>query len=99
MFSSRLARCVRRWSPFIGYNEPVLSPWIVSRPDLLAGKPCIRGTRLSVQLVLELLAGGATPQEVLTAYPELTREGLAAALEYAAEVMGSEVAVPLPASA
>lgn len=73
--------------------------WIVSRPDLLGGKPCVRGTRLSVELLLELLAGGATQQEILVAYPDLSAEALGAALHYAAEVMGSEVAVALPASA
>jgi len=75
------------------------SPWIVSRPDLLGGKPCIRGTRLSIELLLELLAGGATQQEILAAYPDLTAEGLTAALEYAAELMASEVAVAVPATA
>lgn len=73
--------------------------WIVSRPDLLGGKPCVRGTRLSVELLLELLAGGATQQEILAAYPDLPAEGLAAALRYAAEAMGSEVAVAEPSTA
>jgi len=47
--------------------------WIVSPPDLLGGKPCVRGTRLSVELILELLASGSTRQEILAAYPQLTK--------------------------
>lgn len=73
--------------------------WIVSRPDLLGGKPCVKGTRLSVELLLELLAGGATQREILAAYPDLPPEGLTAALRYAAEVLGSEIAVAQPSTA
>lgn len=76
-----------------------LADWIVSRPDLLGGKPCVRGTRLSVELLLELLAGGATQREILAAYPDLAAEGLTAALQYAAEVLGSEIAVAQPSTA
>ena len=68
-------------------------PWIISRPDLLGGKPCIRGTRLSVDLVLELLAGGATREQILAAYPSLTDEGLTAALRFAAERIREEIVV------
>ena len=70
--------------------------WIVSRPDLLGGKPCVRGTRLSVELLLELLASGATRDEVLAAYPQLTDEGLAAALRYAAELARGELVIEVP---
>jgi uncharacterized protein (DUF433 family) len=58
---------------------------------LLGGKPCIRGTRISVELVLELLASGATKEEILTAYPQIAAEGLAAALRYAARALKNEV--------
>lgn len=65
--------------------------WIVSNPGVLGGKPCIKGTRISVEFVLELLASGATPQDILKAYPHVPAEGLAAALRYAAKALKNEV--------
>jgi uncharacterized protein (DUF433 family) len=72
--------------------------WIVSDPEVLGGKPIIKGTRLSVQLILGELARGASPDELLQEYPGLTPEGITAALEYAAEAVGDEVSwdVKLP---
>jgi uncharacterized protein (DUF433 family) len=68
-----------------------MSDWIIARPDLLGGKPCIKGSRISVEHILELLASGATTGEILDAYPHLTRESLLAALQYAARTMKNEV--------
>lgn len=68
-------------------------PWIVSRPDLLGGKPCIRGTRISVDFVLEVLARGESLEAILAAYPSGTEEGLAAALRFAAERVRDEIVV------
>jgi uncharacterized protein (DUF433 family) len=65
--------------------------WIVTQTDVLGGKPCIRGTRLSVEFVLELLASGASRDSVLAAYPQITAEGLSAALEYAARAMKNDI--------
>lgn len=67
---------------------------IIRQPDLLGGKPCIEGTRISVEFILEQLAGGATPDEILDAYPQVTRTGFAAALEFAAESLRSEIVWP-----
>ncbi len=53
-----------------------MNDWIVTRPELLGGKPCIRGTRISVEFVLELLASGATPEQILQKYPQVTEDGL-----------------------
>lgn len=64
--------------------------WVVSDPKILAGKPCVRGTRLSVEFLLELAAGGATPRRILAAYPQLTAKGLAAAFLYAVHVLKQE---------
>ena len=64
---------------------------IVSEPGILGGKPCIKGTRISVEFVLELLASGATRQDMLRKYPQMTEEGLVAALQYAAQSMKNEV--------
>ena len=65
--------------------------WIVSNPGILGGKPCIRGTRISVEFVLELLASGATQEDILRAYPHLTAEQVKAAISYAARSLKNEV--------
>ena len=57
-------------------------------PEIVHGKPRIRGTRVTVQLILELLAAGETVDELLSEYDELTRDDVLAALEYAAAVAG-----------
>jgi uncharacterized protein (DUF433 family) len=63
---------------------------IVCNPEILGGKPCVRDTRLSVEFLLELAGSGATREEILTQYPQLTPDGLAAAFRYAAEVLKGE---------
>ena len=68
-----------------------MDDWIVSRPGLLGGKPCIKGTRISVEFVLELLASGASREDILRTYPQVTADGLTAALRYAAEAMKNDV--------
>jgi uncharacterized protein (DUF433 family) len=65
---------------------------ITCDPGILDGKPVIAGTRISVQLILEKLRDGWTPEDLLDDYPHLTREQLVAALAYAAEVLGAPVA-------
>lgn len=63
---------------------------IASDPAILGGKPCIKGTRISVEFVLELFASGATHTDILSAYPHLTAEGIAEALRYAARFLKNE---------
>jgi uncharacterized protein (DUF433 family) len=63
---------------------------IVSNPQLLGGKPCVRGTRLSVEFLLELAASGATQAQILGQYPQLSADGLSAAFQYAADVLKGE---------
>jgi len=58
-------------------------------PRICFGKPCIRGTRIWVAFVLDLLATGATLEEVLTVYPHLTEADLRACLAYGAETTRS----------
>lgn len=53
-------------------------------PRVMGGKPCIRGTEVTVSTVLALLAGGATPQRILAGYPDLEPDDIDAALWYAA---------------
>jgi len=76
-----------------------MEPWITTDPGTLGGKPYIRETRISVQHVLELLASGAAQDDILRAHPQITPEGLAAALLYAAQSMKNEVVwdVQIPA--
>ncbi len=59
-------------------------------PDILTGKPTIRGLRISVEQVLKALAAGISQHELLEDYPELEQEDIQAALLYAAERVGEE---------
>ena len=62
---------------------------IQSDPSVMMGKPVVAGTRITVELILEKLAAGETVEEILDAHPRLTREGVAAALRYAAQALSS----------
>jgi uncharacterized protein (DUF433 family) len=64
-------------------------------PEICGGKPRIRGTRLWVALVLDMLADGMTEAELLNEYPQLSHEDVLAALAYGAE-MSRERIVPIP---
>jgi uncharacterized protein (DUF433 family) len=57
---------------------------IVSDPAIMMGKPVIAGTRITVELILEKLGAGETIEQLLEAYPRLTRQAIRAALEFAA---------------
>lgn len=57
---------------------------ITANPKILGGKPIIRGTRISVEFILDLFASGATEAEILEDYPHLTTEDIHACLKYAA---------------
>lgn len=61
--------------------------WMVSDPNVLFGKPAIKGTRIAVEHILDELAGGTTINELLEAYPRLTREAVYAALAFAADTL------------
>ena len=65
---------------------------IISDPEILSGKPIVKGTRISVALILQCVASGMTKEDILRGYPTLTREGLEAALDFAArQFQGEEV--------
>ena len=69
-------------------DERLLLPgykWIVYDPDLLGGKPTIRGTRLSVALILEGLAQGMTPEQIAEDYPGFPVESIPDVLKFAAK--------------
>ena len=64
---------------------------IVSTPDVLKGKPRLKNTRIPVSLVLGYLASGATPEDVMEEFPDLTRQDVAACLRYARDLSDFEV--------
>jgi len=75
-------------------------PWperIVVDPEILAGKPVIRGTRLAVEFILELLAANQPEPEILANYPGLTHEDILACLSYASYLAHEYKAYPIPA--
>jgi uncharacterized protein (DUF433 family) len=59
-------------------------------PDVMLGKPVIRGTRIAVELILRKLSEGISAAELLDAYPRLTRDDIQAALAYAADTLSHE---------
>jgi uncharacterized protein (DUF433 family) len=66
---------------------------ITSSPDVMLGKPVIKGTRITVELILQKLADGYTSQEVPAMYPNVTTEDVDAVLQYAAAVIASETMI------
>jgi uncharacterized protein (DUF433 family) len=72
-----------------------LSERIVIDPTICHGKPCIKGTRIMVTVILDNLAEGATPDEIIANYPPLTVEDVKAAIAYAAELAREEELLPL----
>jgi len=69
---------------------------IESDPNVMMGKPVVKGTRITVEQILEKLGAGETMEQVLEAHPRLTREGVLAALRFGAETLRADVAYPLP---
>ena len=75
----------------------LLSERIVVDPEILAGKPVIRGTRLAVEFILGLLAAGRSEVEALANYPDLTQADILACLWYASYLAHEYKAFPIPA--
>ena len=76
--------------------EPAMN-WhdrITLDPAILVGKPCIKGTRLSVELIVESLANGWTYEEILESWDRLTREDIQACLAYASAVLKMDFVHP-----
>jgi uncharacterized protein (DUF433 family) len=71
---------------------------ITSDPEVCHGKPVVRGLRYPVETLLELLASGMTTEEILADHPDLERDDVLAALEYAALALGMRRAAPLGAA-
>jgi uncharacterized protein (DUF433 family) len=71
---------------------------IAADPKVLVGKPVVKGTRISVELVIDLLAAGWSHEQILASYPNLTVEDIRACLAYAGELLHSERVFPLEAA-
>ncbi len=76
-------------------NEEELLQRIASNPKIMGGKPVVKGTRITVEQLLKLLAQGLTSEEILKDYPHLTKDDIAAVLLYAAKVTGEEEVYPI----
>ncbi|GBE94725.1 DUF433 domain-containing protein [Nostoc cycadae] len=75
--------------------QKLIRQMVVSDPKVLMGKPVIVGTRITVELILEKLAAGETPEQILESHPRLTREAIQAALAFAAEALRYDVVYPI----
>ena len=74
----------------LGWKERIsMSPWVCH------GKPCIKGTRIWVSLILDFMASGSSMNELLEEYPQLKREDILACIAYGAE-MSRERFIPIP---
>jgi uncharacterized protein (DUF433 family) len=74
-------------------NPVAWRDYIVSMPDVLRGKPRLKGTRIPVSLILGYLAMGSTIEEIREEFPDLAKEQVVACLDYARELSEFEVAV------
>jgi uncharacterized protein (DUF433 family) len=83
------ARDGQDWYPEVRKDRQAMNP-LLSRisvdPNVCFGKPCVRGTRIWVALLLDFLASGMTMEQILEQYPQLTREDILAAIAYGAEM-------------
>lgn len=71
--------------------------YIHSDPNVLLGKPVVKGTRLSIDFILRLFGNGWTVTQVLESYPQLTRDSLQAVFAFAAETLSQETLYAVPA--
>jgi uncharacterized protein (DUF433 family) len=74
-----------KWTDFISQN-----------PEIMMGKPCLRGTRLTVETILDKLGHGVTYEELLESYPALTRDHILAAQCFAADYLSMDQVVWSP---
>jgi uncharacterized protein (DUF433 family) len=66
---------------------------IVMDPRIMVGKPTVKGTRITVEMILRKLGGGMTPEEILQDHPHLTRDDIRAAQAFAADYLAEEAVV------
>jgi uncharacterized protein (DUF433 family) len=70
---------------------------ITSNSKVMLGKPCIKGTRITVELILEKLSDGMTIEKFIESYPHIHREDILAALAYAADMVANEAMIEITA--
>lgn len=70
--------------------------YIIVDPEVCHGKPCVKGTRVMVSVILDNLAIGQTPEEIMESYPSVSREAIQAAIAYAADLARERI-VNMPA--
>jgi len=81
----------------VGFKEDTMPTQLVeSNPSIMMGKPVIAGTRITVELILEKLAAGESPEQMIAAHPRLTREAVSAALDFAVKALRADVIYPTP---
>jgi uncharacterized protein (DUF433 family) len=68
--------------------------YIESNAGVMLGKPVVKGTRITVALVLKKLSEGASPEELINAYPNLTPASISAVLAYASDMAANETIIP-----
>ena len=76
-------------------TEEKLFQRIVVNPKIMGGKPIVKGTRITVEQVLKMLAQGLTTQEILKDYPHLSKDDISAVLLYAAKIASEEEVYPV----
>ena len=81
--------------------DALIEQYVSANPEICHGKPCFRGTRIPVYIVLELLEASISPQEITGPkyYPQLTAEHIRAALHFAAQYAKNQEALPLEPAA
>lgn len=70
------------------------SDYLESRSDVMLGKPVIKGTRITVELILKILSEGASLEDIMIAYPNLQPVHISAVLAYATDVIANETVIP-----
>ena len=76
-----------------------MEPLIELNPRVMLGKPVLRGTRITVELILERLGAGESVEAILESFPHLSREGVLAAIRFGAQLLRNEVFLPLSPAA
>ena len=72
-----------------------MDPLIIVDPKIMLGKPVVRGTRITVELILERLGAGESVDDLLASFPHLTRDGILAAIRFGAAVLKNEEIIPV----
>jgi uncharacterized protein (DUF433 family) len=72
---------------------------IESNPNVMAGKPVVAGTRITVELILERLGAGESVEQLLESYPRLSQQDVLDAIAFAAKALRADVVYPVPGSA